>query len=435
MGVAMGNLARLEFEPDTMKSNAMSLEALNYLRKVRGTEEEMATILINIGYGFKNPDSALYYYSSALALAENAQLPLIIIGAYNNMAYSYMDKGEYSKAESCVRDFAIPIAEKYDYTDWLSSLYDTYSDVCVGQGDIKMALSMQKKALKFRVADYRKKASDRVQLLAAVLDLKNKELIIQNEEKKILIQKNQLQNMELWLAITAILVILSVFVTMFLHHRNKVKIQKEKITSARRIIEMEESEKGRIARELHDLTGQLVLGISGMIENIEFSEPGIKQLINDRIKELGGAIRHISHRMNRAMIEHFTFSELITGLCLDVQKLAGLKINLQIPEELPELPNEMVLHFYRIVQELLTNAGKYAKESPISIVIAYENESLTIHYEDQGPGFIYNADQKTGMGLLNIFERVKLVNGKGTVHSEPGIGTKWDFSFPVNEKK
>ncbi|MCX6278378.1 MAG: ATP-binding protein, partial [Bacteroidetes bacterium] len=300
---------------------------------------------------------------------------------------------------------------------------------------LKKARAMQKKALKERVKDYKQKAAEQVRLLAAQFDLQNKELTIKNEEKKILVQQNQLQKTELWLAITALLVIMSIFVMLFLQHRNRVKFHKEKIDSARRIIEMEESEKGRIARELHDLTGQLVLGISGMIENIEFSEPEIKQLINARIKELGTSIRRISHRMNRAMIEHFTFSELITGLCLDVQKLVGLKISFEIPEELPELPNELVLHFYRILQELLTNAGKYARQNPVSIVISYQHDELSLLYIDQGPGFIQKEKSKTGMGILNIYERVKLVNGKATFKSEPGIGTRWEFSFPLESKK
>jgi tetratricopeptide (TPR) repeat protein len=200
VGVAMGNLARLEFEPDTIKSISMQLEALTYLRKVRGTEEEMANILINIGNRYLNPDSALRYYRAALSIAENAQLPVRTIGAYNNMAYSYLEKGNLSEAESCVRDHAIPIAEKYELSDWLSSLYDTFSDVCEAQGDLKKALVMQKKALRERKIDYKKKAAEQVQLLAAVLDLKNKELTIQNEEKKLLIQRNQLQKTELWLA-------------------------------------------------------------------------------------------------------------------------------------------------------------------------------------------------------------------------------------------
>ena len=435
MGVALGNLARAWFEPDTVKSISMQRDALNYLRKVRGTEEEMALILINIGNRCANPDTALVYYKSALSLSENAQLPTIMIGAYNNMAYSYLDKKNYTKAEECVRDLAIPIALKNQLGDWLSSLYDTYADVCVARGDLKKAVAMQKNALNERVADYKQKAAEQVRLLAAQLDLQNKELIIKNEESKILLQRNQLQKTELGFAITALLVIISIFIMLFLQHRNKVKFHQEQVASARRIIEMEESEKGRTARELHDLTGQLVLGISGMIENIEFSEPEVKQLINDRIKEMGTSIRRISHRMNRAMIEHFTFSELISGLCMDVQKLIGLKINFEIPEELPELPNDLVLHFYRITQELLTNAGKYAKQSTVNIVISYQQNELSLLYFDHGPGFIQKEKSSTGVGIINIFERVKLVNGKATIKSDPGIGTRWEFTFPLESKK
>ncbi|MCX6279175.1 MAG: tetratricopeptide repeat protein, partial [Bacteroidetes bacterium] len=139
MGVALGNLAQSKFEPDTNKSLSIQLDALSYLRRVRGTEEEMSNILINMGYFYANPDSALFYYKSALSLSENAHLPIIMVGAYNNMAYSYMDKGNYTEAEACVKDRAIPIAIKDQRSDWLSTLYDTYSDVCVKQGDLKKA--------------------------------------------------------------------------------------------------------------------------------------------------------------------------------------------------------------------------------------------------------------------------------------------------------
>ncbi len=435
MGVALGNLARSQFEPDPEKSMALQRQALQYLKMARGMEEEMANILINIGNRFTIPDSAISYYRAAIEIGESASLPIIIMGAYNNMAYSYLDKGDIAGAESCVRDHAIPMALNGEYHDWLSSLYDTYADVYEAKGDLKNALAIQKKALKERVADYRQKATDQVRLISAQLDLQNMELAVQNEEKKVLMQRNQLQKTELGLAVTAMLVILSVFTLIYLQHRNKVKFQQEKISSARRIIEMEESEKGRTARELHDLTGQLVLGISGMIENLDFPEPETKQQITDSIKDLGKSIRQISHRMNRAMLEHFTFPEMVTGLCRDYQKLVGLNIRLTIPEELPELPNELVLHFYRILQELLTNAGKYAREGEIGIDISLQNEGLSLGYIDHGPGFPEGAEEKKGMGLQNIFERVKLVNGKAEVFSTPGVGTRWELLFPLQVVK
>jgi two-component system, NarL family, sensor kinase len=305
--------------------------------------------------------------------------------------------------------------------------------VCIARGDYKKALEMQRKAFKEREKDYTQKASEQVILQAALLDLKDKELTIQNEQKELLIQRNRLQKTELWLAITLLLVVASVFIILVLQQRNRVKLHKEQVGSARRIIEMEENEKGRTARELHDLTGQLVMGISSTIENIEFPDPEIKDQIKDRIGELGKSIRQISHRMNRAMIEHFTFTELITGLCEDVKKLTGMSIQVEIPMEFPDLPNELVLHFYRITQELLTNAGKYARDSQVKIRIITGNGKLTLFYSDNGPGFIPGEKRTSSMGIMNIFERTKLINGQASVKSSPGKGTTWEINFPVTQ--
>jgi two-component system, NarL family, sensor kinase len=426
MGAALSNIAR--FENDPVKSVSLLKEALGFLGKAKGTEEERANILINIGNRASSPDSALFYYRSALNLVSDSGLTKITIGAYNNMAYSYLEKGDIAMAESCLQDHAIPVALKDKDSDWLSSLYDTYADICIQKGDYKKAVEMQKKALQERIADDKQKASEQVRLLASLLDLKNKELVIQSE-------RGRLQRFRLWLAISLLLVIASVFVILVLQQRNRAKLQKERFISARKVIEMEENEKGKIARELHDLTGQLVMGISGAIENIEFSEPEIKDQIKDRVADLGKSIRQISHRMNRAMIEHFTFSELITGLCEDVQKLSGMSVRLEIPEEFPDLANELVLHFYRITQELLTNATKYAGDSQVNIRIMTQDGKLALFYSDNGPGFTPGEkNKKSSMGIMNIFERVKLIRGQAFINSSPGKGTSWEIFFPIYQK-
>jgi two-component system, NarL family, sensor kinase len=430
MGVAIGNLARKQFEKDSVVK-VLQKEALLYLEKVTGVEEEMAYIFINIGLQCSKPDSAIYFYEVALKLALNANLPKIEFGAYNNMAYSYLDKKEIGKAEACLRDMAIPAAQKIKDNDWLASLYDTYADVCVEKGDYKSALGYQKKAMSARKIDTRQKSAEQVNTLAALYQLKNKQLIIQNKEKEILLQRNRLQQVQLWLAIALLLVIASVFTTMIMQQRSRARFQKEQIRSANRIIDMEETEKGRISRELHDITGQLVLGISGTIENINFPDPEIKELINARIKELGASIRQISHRMNRAMIEHFSFSEMIGGLCEDVQKLSHLKVDLEMEEEFPDLSNELVLHFYRITQELLTNAGKYARDSQVKIKVSANNGKIMLSYADNGPGFNMQESSKPSMGILNIFERAKLIGGQAQLKSAPGKGTQWEIVFPV----
>jgi len=226
-----------------------------------------------------------------------------------------------------------------------------------------------------------------------------------------------------------------VFILLWLQQRNRVKLQIQQIQSAKRIIEIEENEKAKIARELHDITGQLVLGITGEIESLDIPNLKIKEEIKRKIKDLGQSIRLISHRMNKAMLDNFSFEELIQGQCNDIRKAVGLQIQLELPQEPILLNEEEVLHTYRIIQELLTNAGKYAKDSYVSLVIQKTITELSINYTDYGPGFDPVLITKKGMGLMNIFERAKLLKGSAKVTSSPGDGTIWEIKFPLVKGK
>ena len=204
---------------------------------------------------------------------------------------------------------------------------------------------------------------------------------------------------------------------------------------SRRLIEMEESEKGRIARELHDITGQLIMGITGALEKLDLPDDRNKAEIQEKIKDLGQSIRAISHRMNKAMLEHFTFKELITGQCEDIQKLTGMRVELNMPEGNYNLAEETVLHTYRIVQELLTNASKYVSESTVRISFLNRGENLIMTYQDNGKGFDPKELKNHGMGIMNIFERSKLLGGKAKLTSSPGNGTKWEILIPLRIRK
>ena len=198
---------------------------------------------------------------------------------------------------------------------------------------------------------------------------------------------------------------------------------------------MEESEKGRTARELHDITGQLIMGITGEVEKLDLPDDRNKAEIQAKIKDLGRSIRAISHRMNKAMLEHFTFKELITGQCEDIQKLTGMRVQLDMPEGNYDLPEEMVLHTYRIVQELLTNASKYVSESTVRISFINRNNNLIMAYSDNGKGFDSKEIKNHGMGIMNIFERAKLLGGKAKLTSSPGNGTKWEILIPLKIRR
>jgi signal transduction histidine kinase len=433
LGVAEGNLAR--FDTNEKSAIIKLKKALAILKSEPGTEQEMAMILINLGNYYSAPDSSIYYNKAAIQLCSGNCLPEILMAAYNTLAYNYIDKGDLSTAEFFLRDKAIPIAEKENNNDWLSTLNDTYADLFALKGDYKNAFNKQKEAFNKRQEASRQSGTEQVRLLSALLDLKNKELIIQNEGRELLIQKNRLQNMELWIAGLILLIVVSILITLFLQQRHRARLHNEQMSSARRIIEREESEKGRTARELHDITGQLVMGITGEIENLDLPDQESKEALQNKIKALGRSIRQISHRMNRAMIEHFTFQELIAGQCEDVMRLSGLPVELEMDDNFPDFPREVVLHFYRIIQELLTNATKYAANSKVRIKITTGENRLKLFYSDDGPGFEKKEKSMSGMGIMNIFERTKLIGGEAIVNSAQGKGTSWEISFPISQKE
>jgi signal transduction histidine kinase len=433
IGLSLGNLAL--FEKDSAKEFKLEKEAIHYLVKNKGNEEGLARIYINIGYRATNPDTALFYFREALKITGNNNLAEIEMAAYNNMVYSYLEKGDIKAAETCLVDHAIPLAQKEKNNDWMATLYDTYADVLIRKGDFKAATKWQKTAMDKRITADKAQASEQVRLLGVLLDLKSKELTIHDNQREIMVQQNRLQKTRLGLTITIFMIIGFVFIILWLQQRNRVKLQVQQIQSAKRIIEMEENEKARTARELHDITGQLVLGITGEIENLDLPDIKIKEEIQGKIKNLGKSIRMISHRMNKAMLDNFTFEELILGQCEDIRKVVGLQIHLEMPEEPLVLNEELVLHAYRIVQELLTNAGKYARESYISIAFQKTANELILHYNDNGPGFDSILIEKKGMGLMNIFERAKLLNGSAKVTSSPGDGVSWEIKVPLVQGK
>jgi signal transduction histidine kinase len=433
MGIALGNLAK--DKSDTKTSINLQNEAIGYLKKAKGMDEQIATIFINIGLRYLTmPDSAISYYRNALKYAKNGNLPKIEIGAYNNMAYSYLDAKNISAAETCILH-GIQLAREQKDNDWLSTLYDSYGDILINKENYKEAVIWQKKAIEARDIAAKTQASEQVRLLGTLFDVRNKELIIQNTETELLLQKNRLQQTRLWLALSVLLVFGSVLAFLAFMQRTRMKLQLQQITSARRLIEMEESEKGRTARELHDITGQLIMGITGAVEKLDLPDDRNKAEIQGKIKDLGRSIRTISHRMNKAMLEHFTFKELVTGQCEDIQKLTGMRVQLDMPEGNYNLEEEMVLHTYRIVQELLTNASKYVPDSTVRISFINSGDKLLMTYEDNGKGFDLDGLKKPGMGIMNIFERSKLLGGKAKLTSSPGNGTKWEIFIPLNIRK
>ena len=156
----------------------------------------------------------------------------------------------------------------------------------------------------------------------------------------------------------------------------------------------------------------------------------MKQL-HQRIREIGDGIRKISHRLTRIRGEQLSFPELIADLCDNYRNTLDMKITLQMSASIPVLSAETSAHLFRIVQELLTNAGRYARESLILISIEKKGDLLELFYSDEGPGFEKEKQMQQGIGLSIIFERVNFLGGQADLATGPDAGTFWEISVPI----
>lgn len=430
MGTALGNLAKFESMPDA--SIRMNKNAITILKKTNGADEPIALILINIGNKQTIPDSAIYYFNQVLKMVDVENAPEIVIGTYNNLAYSYLDKGDLVNAEKCINEHALPVALSTQSLDWQSTVYDTYSDILSKKGKLAEALNYEKKSIETMGAANKQSALKQIRLLAAMLDLKNKEDIIKDDRIEIVQTNSRLRNRNQWIII--ILLFVGGFGGYFIiwTQKKRIQIQRQQIESAKKIIEAEETEKAKISRDIHDLTGQKFSFFTDHLEGLEYANKEARELTLTMAADINDIVREISHRINRTWLEQFTLEQTIRGLCADVIKITNLDLDFNAPAEFPEIPKDTKIHIFRIIQELLSNAVKYASGSKVVINISFKTGNLVLEYNDKGPGFIRDASGSKGMGVSNLFERVKLLRGKVELITEKGYGTYYGIIIPLS---
>jgi signal transduction histidine kinase len=149
------------------------------------------------------------------------------------------------------------------------------------------------------------------------------------------------------------------------------------------------------------------------------------------MKELSDTVRRISHRVNLLKDDQTPLQEIISEIINDMKYFSGIDVTFFIPDQIPEFSKELKLHICRIVQELLTNAGKYAQKARIQLDILISEDALLINYIDEGPGFNSNEVKTDGIGIGSIHERVSLLRGKVKLDSAIGFGTKWKITIPI----
>ena len=201
-----------------------------------------------------------------------------------------------------------------------------------------------------------------------------------------------------------------------------------------RVVSAQETERRRIARELHDETGQALTSmLLGLRAAEEAKDDGARRAALASLRELATAtlqdVRRLAVELRPRALDDFGLEPALERLIEAFRERSGLEA--QFEARIGErLPPEIETALYRIVQEALTNIAKHARATTISVLVARKSSSVTAVIEDDGVGF--SPDQPfDGLGLVGMRERVELLGGRLVVESRPGAGTTVAVEVPV----
>lgn len=206
------------------------------------------------------------------------------------------------------------------------------------------------------------------------------------------------------------------------------------VDALRRVVEAQELERRRLARELHDQTGQeltsVLLGLKA-VEDAKTDELRAEAIaaVRGQVVETLHDVRRLAVELRPKALDDFGLVAALERLRDTFSEQTGMRVDLESPID-GRLPSDVETALYRIVQEALTNIVKHAQANFVSIVVTRSSRAVTAVIEDDGRGFTPGGGGE-GLGLLGMGERLTLLDGKLKIESSPGAGTTIVAEVPL----
>ncbi len=205
------------------------------------------------------------------------------------------------------------------------------------------------------------------------------------------------------------------------------------------IVSAQETERKRIAQDLHD---SVIPNISAAIARIDSVQPDVTQEIacetqtlveiNTLLLRAIAEIRSILKNLRPSALDDFGLPTAVRMLCNDFQKRSNIRVYLDCSSLPYKLPSKLELTLYRALQEGLNNVQKHSRGTEVHIGIRKEGATIVSSLQDNGIGFDARTGVRKGMGIIGMQERVEALGGQMGITSEPSKGTEIVFKLPLN---
>lgn len=359
-------------------------------------------------------DSALNYQILALKTVDTSNKS-ILANIYYGISGTYLAKEDFYKA----LEYALLCEKTTSQTQELGlqlKNYHSLADIYEGLHKYDSALHWLNEHLKLyktsinetEIFDTGKAISDIENTHEQQL-LKQQQIIKLQEKEAILFKRT----------VFFIFIIIIVSITfIFYYFKSQIKKQREYIKGQ---LNGEESERKRLAMELHDDIGQELTLLKHKIKKAE--QP---QLISSMDRAIH-SIRSLSKKIYPASLSSLGFIGAINELIKDAEKASNLNITYDIDKKVNHLMNQNEqLHFYRVFQECINNTIKHAEATAIRITGFESNKQVEFNYLDNGKGIINK--KRSGLGLYNIDNRMKSINANWKINNQEN-GTSLNFTL------
>ena len=205
-----------------------------------------------------------------------------------------------------------------------------------------------------------------------------------------------------------------------------------------RLIDAQEEERKRLARELHDDLSQQIAALSIATGSLKLQIPEDRleareksDRIHDKLVQLAAAVRRISHELHPAILEYSGLAVAVRAYCEEFGALTGIHVSLDIQGSFEGVSPAATLCLFRVTQEALRNVAKHARVSAASVGLKRAGGILHLTVSDAGQGIEPGRAAATaGLGLLSIRERVRVVRGEVEIRTGPGQGTSVIVQVP-----
>ena len=207
----------------------------------------------------------------------------------------------------------------------------------------------------------------------------------------------------------------------------------------RGLLDLQEGERRRLARDLHDDLSQraaaLALEAAALANSAEWPRPELSSKLNylaERASGLCMELARLAHELHPVGLEKLGLVSALKSLSAEQSSRYGIEIHFTHRRLPPALPAEISLCLFRIVQEVIRNIARHSKASRAYVTVAGAGDGIRLSIRDEGRGFDPNPDAGVaGLGLIGIKERVRLAGGTFSLEAKPGEGVRIEVRVPL----